>query len=132
MRKFGLFILTMMMMTACSGTQNGDNPFFAEYDTPFGVPPFAQIQNEHFIPAIEEGIRQQEAEIAAIIANEEVPDFDNTIAALDYSGGLLNKVASVFYNFNSSNTSDEIQQIAQEVAPMMSAHSDNISLNADL
>lgn len=132
MRKFGLFILTMMMMTACSGTQNGDNPFFAEYDTPFGVPPFAQIQNEHFIPAFEEGIRQQEAEIAAIIANEEVPDFDNTIAALDYSGGLLNKVASVFYNFNSSNTSDEIQQIAQEVAPMMSAHSDNISLNADL
>lgn len=109
-----------------------ENPFFSDYETPFGVPPFHLIENSHFIPAFEEGVRQQEAEIAAIINNPALPDFDNTVAALDYSGELLNRVASVFYNYNSSNTSDEIQALAQEVAPMMSSHRDNISLNPAL
>ncbi|TCO07693.1 peptidyl-dipeptidase Dcp [Natronoflexus pectinivorans] len=117
-------------MASCATTD--ENPFFSDYDTPFGVPPFHLIENSHFIPAFEEGVRQQEAEIAAIITNPALPDFDNTVAALDYSGDLLNRVASVFYNYNSSNTSDEIQALAQEVAPMMSSHRDNISLNPAL
>ena len=119
-------------MASCAGPEKPDNPFFSSYDTPFGVPPFELIEIGHFMPAFEEGIKQQEAEVDAIISNAEAASFDNTIAALDYSGGLLNRVGSVFYNYNSSNTSDTIQSIAKEVAPMMSAHSDNISLNAEL
>ncbi|MDG5799262.1 M3 family metallopeptidase [Marinilabiliaceae bacterium ANBcel2] len=131
MRRFTLFFLTLTIMVSCSGPQK-DNPFYSEYDTPFGVPPFDKIENRHFLPAFKKGISQQEAEIAAIIANEEEPTFENTLAALDYSGALLNKVSSVFYNFNSSNTDDEIQQIAQEIAPKLSKHRDNINLNAQL
>ncbi|WP_132434016.1 M3 family metallopeptidase [Natronoflexus pectinivorans] len=130
MKKLFGFILTLVFMASCATTD--ENPFFSDYDTPFGVPPFHLIENSHFIPAFEEGVRQQEAEIAAIITNPALPDFDNTVAALDYSGDLLNRVASVFYNYNSSNTSDEIQALAQEVAPMMSSHRDNISLNPAL
>lgn len=129
MRKFVLFILSIVVMASCTGPEKSDNPFFSSYETPFGVPPFELIEIGHFVPAFEEGIKQQEAEIDAIINNSDAPDFDNTIAALDYSGGLLNRVGSVFYNYNSSNTSDTIQSIAKEVAPKMSTHSDNISLN---
>ncbi|WP_173427669.1 M3 family metallopeptidase [Geofilum rubicundum] len=132
MRNLVVLILTMVVMASCAGPEKPDNPFFSSYDTPFGVPPFELIEVGHFMPAFEEGIKEQEAEIEAIINNSEVPDFDNTIAALDYSGGLLNRVSSVFYNYNSSNISDTIQSIAKEVAPKMSAHSDNISLNAEL
>ncbi|ASB48076.1 M3 family metallopeptidase [Alkalitalea saponilacus] len=130
MKKLFGFILTLVFMASFATTD--ENPFFSDYETPFGVPPFHLIENSHFIPAFEEGVRQQEAEIAAIINNPALPDFDNTVAALDYSGELLNRVASVFYNYNSSNTSDEIQALAQEVAPMMSSHRDNISLNPAL
>lgn len=128
--------MTAVMITACNSGQEkatvADNPFFTEYNTPFGVPPFDQIKNEHFVPAIEKGIEEQNAEIAAIIDNQEAPDFENTIAAMDASGELLRKVTGVFYNFNSSNTSEELQAIAKEVAPKMSAHYDNISLNPGL
>ena len=121
----------VIILASCAGPEQ-DNPFFSEYNTPFGVPPFNLIENDHFLPAFMEGISQQEAEIDVIISSPEPPTFENTIAALDYSGMLLNRVGSVFYNYLSSNTSDEIQDIAQEVAPMMSAHGDNISLNMDL
>lgn len=126
----GLFLM-VIILASCEGPKQ-DNPFFSEYITPFGVPPFDEIGNEHFMPAFEEGITLHEAEIDAIVDNPEPPTFENTIAALDYSGNLLNKVSSVFYNYLSSNTSDELQAIAQDVAPMLSAHSDNISLNMDL
>ncbi|MFN2396131.1 MAG: M3 family metallopeptidase [Bacteroidales bacterium] len=126
----GLFLM-VIILASCEGPKQ-DNPFFSEYVTPFGVPPFDLIENEHFMPAFEEGITLQEAEIDAIVDNPEPPTFENTIAALDYSGNLINKVSSVFYNYLSSNTSDELQAIAQDVAPMMSAHNDNISLNLDL
>lgn len=136
MKKLTLILMTAVMITACNSGQEkatvADNPFFTEYNTPFGVPPFDQIKNEHFVPAIEKGIEEQNAEIAAIIDNQEAPDFDNTIAAMDASGELLRKVTGVFYNFNSSNTSEELQAIAKEVAPKMSAHYDNISLNPGL
>ncbi len=128
-----ILIATVMLIASCAQLDPAqDNPFFADYNTPFGVPPFDKISNEHFIPAFEEGIAQQETEIDVIISNPDAPTFENTIAAFDYSGMLLNQVASVFYNFNSSNISDEIQNIAQEVSPMLSAHGDNISLNREL
>jgi peptidyl-dipeptidase Dcp len=108
------------------------NPFFEAYDTPFEVPPFDKIKNEHFSPAILEGIKQQQAEIDAILNNPEDPTFANTIEAMEKSGELLAKVSTVFYNFNSANTNDTIQAIAKELAPEISKHSDNISLNEKL
>jgi peptidyl-dipeptidase Dcp len=131
MKKLTAIILLVITMASCT-TKEENNPFFSEYNTPFGVPPFDQIQNEHFMPAFDEGIRQQEERIAEIIANPEAPTFENTIAAFDYSGKLIGQVGAVFYNFISSNTTDEIQAIAQELSPKMSAHMDNISLNLEL
>lgn len=131
MTKITAFLIALTMIVSCN-TPGEDNPFMKEYETPFGVPPFAEIENEHFLPAFEEGIKQQEEKIQEIIENTEEPTFENTIEALEYSGDLLDKVSSVFYNFTSSNTSDELQKIAQEVTPMLSNHSDNINLNMDL
>ncbi len=130
MKKIAGLILMVIFMASCETEEK--NPLLTEYDTPFGIPPFNEIENAHFMPAFEEGIKQQEEKIDAIVNNPEAANFENTIAALDYSGMMLNRVNSVFYNFLSSNTSDEIQDIAQEVAPMMSAHGDNISLNMEL
>lgn len=108
------------------------NPFFETYTTPYQVPPFHLIKNEHFNPAILEGIKKQEDEINAIILNKEKPTFDNTVLAMENSGKLLSKVSTVFYNLNSANTNEEIQAIAKELAPKLSAHNDNIYLNEDL
>ncbi|HPR25495.1 M3 family metallopeptidase [Lentimicrobium sp.] len=136
MKKLTLILLFATMITACKTGGNeksaSENPFFAEYDTPFGVPPFSEIKNEHFLPAIEKGIEEQTAQIAAIVSNPEPADFENTIAAYDYSGELIRKVTGVFYNYNSSNTNAEIQALAKEIAPKLSAHYDNINLNPEL
>jgi peptidyl-dipeptidase Dcp len=108
------------------------NPFFEAYDTPFEVPPFDKIKNEHFAPAIREGIVQKEKEVDAIVENPEAPTFANTVEALEKSGETLGKVTRVFYNLNSANTSDELQAIAKELAPEISKHGDNVSLNEKL
>ena len=105
------------------------NPFFETYTTPYQVPPFDLIKNEHFKPAILEGIKKQEAEINSIVSNKEKPTFDNTVLAMENSGKLLARVSTVFYNMNSANTNEEIQAIAKELAPKLSAHNDNIYLN---
>lgn len=109
-----------------------NNPFFEAYNTPFEVPPFDKIQNSHFAPALREGIKEQQAEIDAIVNNDEEPTFANTIEALEYSGALLAKVSTVFSNLNSANTNDELQAIAREMAPELSQHADNITLNEKL
>ena len=108
------------------------NPFFQAYDTPFQVPPFDRIKSDHFKPAILEGISKHETEIAVIANNTETPTFDNTILAMENAGSLLSDVNTVFSNFNSANTNKEIQNIAKEVAPNLSAHRDNIYLNEKL
>ncbi|MCA1965719.1 MAG: M3 family metallopeptidase [Flavobacterium sp.] len=105
------------------------NPFFETYTTPYQVPPFDLIKNEHFKPAILEGIKKQEAEINAIVSNKQKPTFENTVLAMENSGKLLARVSTVFYNLNSANTNEEIQAIAKELAPKLSAHNDNIYLN---
>jgi peptidyl-dipeptidase Dcp len=105
------------------------NPFFETYTTPYQVPPFDLIKNEHFKPAILEGIKKQEAEINSIVSNKEKPTFDNTVLGMENSGKLLARVSPVFYNLNSANTNEEIQAIAKELAPKLSAHNDNIYLN---
>ena len=112
-------------------TRDMSNPFFSEYKTPFQVPPFNEIKLEHFKPAMEAGIADQIAEIKVITENKETPTFDNTILAFDNSGELLTK-SRIFSNLNSANTNDQMQALAREITPMMSAHRDNIMLNMDL
>lgn len=119
------------MMLACTKTER-QNPFFGEWDTPEGVPPFEQIKNSDYLPAFEEGIRQQQAEIDAIIANPDAPTFGNTLAALDASGKLLDKVSLVFLNITESDGSKELDAIMEEVLPKVSGHSDNIYMNPQL
>jgi len=108
------------------------NPFLSEYNTPFGVPPFDNIENEDFLPAFKEGISQQEAEIAEIVANTDTPNFENTIAAFDLSGEILRKVGGVFYRLLSAETSDELDSIAKVLVPLTSAHQSNMMLNEEL
>ena len=108
------------------------NPFFQVYDTPYNVPPFDKIKNEHFKPAILEGIKKHQEEIDAIANASAAPTFDNTILAMENAGELLSNVNVVFSNLNSANTNKEIQNIAKETAPNLSAHRDNIYLNEKL
>lgn len=108
------------------------NPFFQAYNTPFNVPPFDKIKNEHFKPAILEGIAKHQAEIDAIANNTQPATFDNTILAMENAGELLANVNTVFNNLNSANTNKEIQTIAKETASNLSAHRDNIYLNEKL
>lgn len=107
----------------------GANPFFTEYTTPFGVPPFDEIQVAHYKPAMLKGIEEQAKEIEAIIHNPETPTFENTIVALDQSARLLSKVQEAFYGQSSVNTTPEIQDLEQELAPLLTQHADNIRLN---
>ena len=108
------------------------NPFFQAYNTPFNVPPFDKIKNEHFKPAILEGIAKHQAEIDAIANNTQPATFENTILAMENAGELLANVNTVFNNLNSANTNKEIQTIAKETASNLSAHRDNIYLNEKL
>jgi len=105
------------------------NPFFSPYETPFQVPPFHKIKTEHFIPAVEEGMRQQERAIDAICSEQDAPTFENTIEALETSGDLLTRVCSVFFNLASANTSPEIEKISKIIAPQLSGHGDDIYLS---
>jgi peptidyl-dipeptidase Dcp len=132
MKKNLVLILSVMIMVAACKPKQSTNPFFEEWDTPFGVPPFEKIKTEHFKPALEEGMKLQLAEIDEIINNSEEPTFENTIAALDYSGSLLTKVLFVYSNYNSALVTPEIEALALEMSPILSAHSDNISLNSAL
>lgn len=111
---------------------NETNPFFATYETPFEVPPFDKIRMEHYKPALLKGMEEQQKEIEAIVNNQATPDFENTIAAFDQCGRLLSNVRTVFFGLNSANTSPEMQALNREMSPLMSKHSDDISLNKKL
>jgi peptidyl-dipeptidase Dcp len=137
MRNKSLFILlvigNLLTIEAQEKKENTTmNPFFQAYDTPYNVPPFDKIKNEHFKPAILEGIQKHEEEINAIANASAAPTFENTILAMENAGELLSNVNTVFSNFNSANTNKEIQNIAKETAPNLSAHRDNIYLNENL
>ena len=127
------FVVLLTAFAACHSAKESktdmQNPFFAAYETPFQAPPFDQIKEEHYLPAVEEGIRQHEQEIDAITANSEAPTFENTILALDESGDLLRRVDAVFGNLNSANTNEQMQALAREIYPKMTAHRDNVMLN---
>lgn len=133
-KSFIPFLVVASMFVGC-GSENKlqtDNPLLLSYETPFNVPPFDKIKDEHFKPAFEEALKQHNLEIDSIINNSEDPTFENTIVALENAGSLLSNVSTVFYNLNSANTNDSIQAIAKELAPQLSAHNDEIKLNAKL
>jgi peptidyl-dipeptidase Dcp len=109
-----------------------DNPFFQARTTPFQVPPFDKIAKEHFLPAFKEGIRREQAEIDAIAASKRAPTFANSVAAMDHSGIFLDDVSAVFYALLGAETNPDLQALAREVSPLLSAHRDNISLNQKL
>ena len=123
-------------MISCQTNKTGEmetkNPFFEKYETPFNVPDFEQINNDHFLPAFRKGMEDQMKEIMAIVNNNEKPSFENTVVALEESGALLTNVSNVFYNLLSSLTNDTLQNIAKDLAPEVSRHRDDILLNARL
>ncbi|MEF3080165.1 M3 family metallopeptidase [Winogradskyella poriferorum] len=102
------------------------------FDTQYNTAPFSKIKNEDFLPAFKTAIENAKNEIDAIVNNTESPTFQNTIEALDYSGEQLDRISSIFFNLNSAETNDEIQKIAQEVSPILSEFSNDITLNEDL
>ena len=124
-------ILTALSIIMAAMSCSTKNPFFSEWDTPYGIPDFGQIKEAHYIPAIEEGIRQQEAEIAAIIANEDAPTFANVVEAYEKSGAVLGRVTSVLFNVSESDATESLQAIVEQALPLISVHSDNIMMNPD-
>ncbi len=125
---FTIFVLLISMIDM--NAQN--NPLLLPFDTPHQTAPFPEIRNEHFMPAMMEAMEQGRSEIKAIVDNQEVPTFANTIEALERAGRLLNRVVGVFYNLMSSETNDELQKIAQEASPILTRYQNDISLNPEL
>ncbi len=140
MKKLSVILLATMTLFACdnakkSGDGTSGEPgsvFYAEFDTPFGTPPFDKITFADFRPAFLKGMEQESAEIDSIANNPEEPTFENTLAALDKSGKILNRVSAVFYGLKGAETNDSIQALAEELSPLLSEHSDNIYLNEKL
>ena len=133
-----MIALSVIVLASCNSKNEpkpeaeAPNPFLTEYTTPFQVPPFDQIKNEHYLPAFEAGMKEQLAEVEAIVNNEETPTFENTILPFDKSGEILDRVSNVFFNLNECLTNDEMIAIAEEVLPLLSKHSDSITMNPKL
>lgn len=130
-KKSILILAASCMMYSCA-TQTENNPFFTEFQTPNGVPPFDKIKLEHYEPAFQKGIEEQNANILAIINNTEAPTFENVIAALDNSSPMLDRVGGVFHNMTEAETTDGLTELSIKLAPALSEHGDNIYLNQDL
>ena len=125
-----LLLTFSIVMAAVSCTTK--NPFLTEWNTPYGIPDFTQIQESHYIPAIEAGIAQQQSEIEAIIANTETPTFANVVEAYERSGAILDRVTLVLFNVSESDATESLQKIVEQALPLISVHSDNIFMNPGL
>ena len=119
-------------LSACNSNKMAENPFLADYTTQYEIPPFDQIKYEHYLPAVKAGIEVQNQEIDVIIKNRALPDFENTILALDNSGQLLNKVAYVFFALSESDNTPEMEALTPEISALYTAHSDNMGMNEAL
>jgi peptidyl-dipeptidase Dcp len=126
--------LVAVMLSSCKTEpkMNESNPFYSDYSTPFGVPPFEKIYAKHYMPAFERGMTEKRKDIADLVNVKEEPTFANTVEALDRSGVLLDKVSQVFFTQSQANTSDSIQKIEMEISPRLAAFRDEISMNARL
>ena len=124
-------ILTALSIIMAAVSCNTANPFLTEWDTPYGIPDFNSIQEKHYLPAVEAGISQQQAEIDAIIANPDAPTFENVVVAYERSGAILDRVTNVLFNVSESDATESLQKIVEQALPLMSVHSDNIFMNPD-
>lgn len=127
MKRLFLFVVIVMSVFSC----NTRNPFLSEWDTPYGIPDFGAVNKEHYIPAVEMGIRQQQEEIEAIISNTDAPTFENVVEAYERSGAILARVSGVLFNVSETDGDEAMQKIVEQVLPMLSEHSNNIFMNAD-
>ena len=125
-------ILTMALVSCKSDKHAGENPFFAEWNTPYGVPPFDRIAPEHFLPALERGMSLHDAEIDAITSDNDVPTFDNVILAYDRSGRMLAQTELIFGMLCAAENTPEMQALQERVMPLLAAHADKILLNEKL
>ena len=119
-----------MALVGCNSLEN--NPLLQEWNTPYQTPPFSQIETKHYEPAIDYAIEQQRAEVDAIINNPEEPTFENTIVAMEQAGALLNRITGLFFVLNNSDTSEEMQAIANNITPKLTELGNDISLNPEL
>ncbi len=117
----------MLSVAAASCSRN--NPFLEEWNTPYGIPPFDEIQLSDYIPAVTAGIEQQKQELDAILANPDAPTFDNTVAAYEYSGEILTKVSLVLFNLQETEGNEEMDKVVEEATALMTAHEDEMSMN---
>ena len=129
---FSKLVPVLLLAVLCLPLAAEDNPLLTTPNTPFQTPPFDRIQIGHYLPAVQEGIKRHQAEIDAIVNNPKAATFENTIVALDMSGQLLGDVTSVFYSLLGAVTSPQMQDLANQLSPLLSTHSDNISLNEKL
>jgi peptidyl-dipeptidase Dcp len=132
MKYLPMLIIFLVFCSGCGKNKTADNPLIAEFNTPFGVPPFDLIEDDHFLPAFIEAMKQHNREIEAITDNRQAPDFENTIVAYDNAGELLSRVNVIFGGLRSAETNDRLQAIAREVTPMLSAHYNEIRMNQAL
>lgn len=130
-----LYALSIAILAGCQAPSENqemsENPFYQEWDTPYGVPPFDNIKDDHYLPTFEDGMVKHLEEVQAIANNQEAATFENTIEAFEESGELLSKVGGVFYTLAGAHTNEAIQAVQKEVSPKLSAHNDNIYLNAN-
>ena len=134
MKKNVLFTLSFLLLANIMFPQNYEqnNPFFQEWNTPFQTPLFDQIKDEHFLPALMEGIKQRRVELDLIINNADEPTLVNTIEAMEKSGKFLSKVSRVFFSLNGANSNPQLQKVAEQITPELSQLNNDIYLNEDL
>ena len=132
-----MIALSVIVLASCTSSEKkpettNENPFLTEYQTPFKVVPFDKIKTEHYMPAVEAGMKEQLEEIDSIVNNTETPTFQNTILPYDKSGETLSRVSNVFFNILECNSDDELLKLAEQVMPMLSKHGDAIAMNPKL
>ena len=125
-------VIAILLLLACGTILAQENPLLVTPNTPYQTPPFGKIKNSDYIPAIKEGIRLQQAEIDSIVTNPAPAAFKNTIEPFDRSGELLSNAAAIFYSLMGTMHSDEMEEIATQLSPLMTAHQDSIWLNDKL
>ena len=117
------------MLSAAAASCSRNNPFLEEWNTPYGIPTFDEIQLSDYIPAVTAGIEQQKKELDAILTNPDAPTFDNTVAAYEYSGEILTKVSLVLFNLQETEGNEEMDKVVEEATALMTAHEDEMSMN---
>ena len=144
MNKYFSLLLVLSFLTACqTGNKNEssmkktentstENPLLAEWDTPFGTPPFDKIKSEDYLPAFEKAIEMHNAEIAQIVNNPDAPDFNNTVLAMEQSGRLLKRTQMIFDAVESANTDEVLKETSKKIQPELAAHYDQIMMNKNL